>query len=947
MSQYFEKYPFQKDKMVYSPMRKLFKLTSGAKKSLKRNSFEKKSQKSISSNNFKNNNENLNKMVKQRNQSLKDINDNNMLNFINNNLKNSIFTTYNNDLIKTRNNNNNYIQLQNNIININNNQYSYKQNVINNISSNSVKKRKIITPNYKESNINKNKKNKEKLKAKNNQIIHNKNMYASRGVFKYIINKNKGSNNCKININNKINMTNKKNKEYKNNIYELEMTYSNKYLFSSRVNTRNHVQKINNNKTNNKAKNKTNLAKTLDNNLIKKNNKTKGVELNNRNTQEKKDINIKNKNTNINIITEEVNHKSTINIEHTINEKSNDEKNRIKTYFSSLLNSKIYSPKKCLSRIQSQENIYNKKIMPGWNNKNKSMENLTEFPYMKKNSSYIIKQKGNVTDDEIYNIKPDIYPEIKINLKNKVKPLNKNNSIIFGSDIRNNMMKDNSNSFSLKNNLSFTYNKNIIKDDNSSINSKQNKSTNLKINNTINNKEYANTNFDIDTNVYVLQDNMNEEKIISSFISYTELNYIIISLEKMKDIFDSLSNDNKNIFSIKYCFEFINYIYNYNIDNYISNAIIDIMDMDNRKIFNNYFLFAIVIIYDVISNGKKLFNNLKILVKESIKLMYTNIIIIINYSKDIIVSKKNLFLEKIINNINKRYIKNKNLFIEDNEYLLINKNQDSVLSPKDKLNYNLNFIIRNIHTIINNMKQSENYNLFMQIFKQINNISLENIYEFFINNILEVNIINSTLKVSSNILANRNNNNNIKYKLKPPKKLYTLIISLDETLIHFKIDNINKNNNKGVIQLRPWLNEFLTEIKPYYEIIVFSNGDKKYTELILNAIDKNKFFFDNILWREHCFIMNNALVKDINIIGRDINKVVIVDNLIQNYRLQKENGINIKSFYGEVNDKILLELGKILIKIRKYGGDVRKAIKYYKDDIINKISSNIYSDFYK
>ena len=88
-------------------------------------------------------------------------------------------------------------------------------------------------------------------------------------------------------------------------------------------------------------------------------------------------------------------------------------------------------------------------------------------------------------------------------------------------------------------------------------------------------------------------------------------------------------------------------------------------------------------------------------------------------------------------------------------------------------------------------------------------------------------------------------------------------------------------------------------------------------------------------------------ISDISILGRDITKVIIVDNLIQNYRLQIENGINIKSFYGEINDKILLELGKILIKIKKYGGDVRKAIKYYREDIINKISSNIYSEFYK
>ena len=166
-------------------------------------------------------------------------------------------------------------------------------------------------------------------------------------------------------------------------------------------------------------------------------------------------------------------------------------------------------------------------------------------------------------------------------------------------------------------------------------------------------------------------------------------------------------------------------------------------------------------------------------------------------------------------------------------------------------------------------------------------------------------------------------------------------------MLHFKIDKKTKNNNKGVIQLRPWLNEFLSEIKPYYEIIAFSNGDKKYTELILNAIDKNKIFFDNKLNRNNCIIMNNDFVKDISILKKDINKIIIVDNLVQNYRLHLENGINIKSFYGEINDKILLELKKILIKIAKLGGDTRTGIKYFRDDIINKVSSNVYIDYYK
>ena len=912
---------YKMDKMIYSPIRKLFNLTSSVKKRLKRNSFEKRNKKNISSNILNNNKENINKQ-KKKNQSLIDIDDNNMKNYINNNLKSSIFNTYAN---------NNYIQLQNNIININNNQYSYKQNVINNINSNNEKKEKILSPPNKISNIINNKIKKEKQKNKKDKN-NNKNIYTSRGVFKYKINKNKTNNNTNINTNNNIN---KKKKEYKNNIIELEMPYSSRYLFSSKKSEHNPVPKRNSNKIiNNKIK--SNISKTINNSIEKRKNKIKDIEINYRNIHKNSDLNMNNINTNT--IMEEIKHNSTINnygnqiglnIDKTLNNK------QINTIFSTLLDNNIYSPKKCLNRIHSQENIYNNSNKIFMKKKNKSLKNLKGFTYKKKNSSYKIKQKEN-SDDLIYNIKPDIYPEIKINLRNKIKPLNKNNSVVYKNDTRNLIIND-SDFIIPKNNLSFVYIKNKIKGNELSFNSNTNRIKNIKINNTFSNIN-ENTYFDIDTKEYVLQDNIKEEEIISSFISYTELNYIIILLEKIKDIFDSFSYNN-NHFILKYCFEFLNFMYNYNVDNYISNAIINIIDMENRKILNNYFLFAIVIIYDLILREKKIFNDLNILVKETIKLIYANIIIIINYSKEI--SQKNLFLEKIINNINTKYIQNKDLYIDDNEYLLINKNKNS---PEDKINYNLNFIIRNIHSFINNIKNSKNYNYFLEIFKNINNIPFENIYDFYINNIYQINIINSTLSIASKIIQNKSNNIP---KNKISSNKYILLISLDETLIHFKIDDKNKNNNKGVIQLRPFLNEFLTEIKPYYEIIVFSNGDKKYTELILNAIDKNKIFFDNKLYREHCTIINNDFVKDINIIGKDISKIIIVDNLIQNYRLQIANGINIKSFYGEINDKILLELGNILVKIAKLGKDIRKGIAYYRDDIINKISSNIYLNYYK
>ena len=897
--------------IIYSPIGRLFNLSSSVKTRLKNSSFEKRTQKNIIFSKGKSNNENekdtkIINPIKRKEQSVKGINDNNTFNYMNNN---SIINTYaNNDY---NNNKKNYIHLQNNIININNNQFSCRKNIINNIILNN--KRKIVSPSF---NSNNNKKKKEKnIKSKKGQLNNNKNITA----FKYNINKNKPSNN--YNINNSKDKSRNRNKEYKNNVPDLKMPYLNKYIFTSRIYNENQkIMKRNDNKENSIIKNKINLSQTIDNDKMK--NKIKDIEIDNRNTIRESELNI---NT-INNVTEEIKFNSTVtnynNISlgnYSIIKKTN--RYTINTNMMSLLDNNIYSPKRGIAHIHSQENIYynnnnkiknNEKINFLYKNRNKSLKNLSGFTYKKKNSSYILQKK-----DKTYNIKPDIYPEIKINLKCRIKPLNKNNSAIYESKH--------------KSDLNCVYKKNKILRCGSESCPRSNKLNKFKDDN------------DIDTKECLLQNSINNEETISSFISNRELNYIILLLEKIKDIFDSLILNNDYLI-LKYCFEFINYIYNYNIDNYISNSIINIIDLETRKILNNYFIFSIVVIYDLILKEKKLFNNLKILVKESIKLIYSNIIIIINYSKDNIISSNNIFLNTIINNINIQYMKNKDLFIDDNEYLLLKQNNNSIISPEDKLNYNLNFIIKNIHTIINNTKKTKDYKLFIQIFQQMNNISLENIYDFFINNIFQINIINSTLAIGSKLFFQNNNDIN---KIILNKKKYTLLISLDGTLIHFKIDNKNKNNNKGIIQLRPGLKEFLSDIKPYYEIIAFSNGDKKYTDILINSLDKNRIFFQNKLYREHCTRINNDFVKDLSKLDKDMKKIIIVDNLVQNYRLNLENGINIKSFYGEINDKILQELGNILIKIAKLGGDIRRGISYYKDDIINKVSSNIYCHYYK
>ena len=154
---------------------------------------------------------------------------------------------------------------------------------------------------------------------------------------------------------------------------------------------------------------------------------------------------------------------------------------------------------------------------------------------------------------------------------------------------------------------------------------------------------------------------------------------------------------------------------------------------------------------------------------------------------------------------------------------------------------------------------------------------------------------------------------------------------------------IDMKKGIGILYLRPNLENFLEVIKDYYEIIPFTSASRDYADIALDLIEKNERnkYFDFRLYREHTTQFGTKYIKDLSKLGRDLSKVIIVDNLSQCFKLNKENGILISSFFGEdENDKALIELQKILIKIYYDNDDIRKGLVKYKDDIFNKISQN-------
>ena len=205
------------------------------------------------------------------------------------------------------------------------------------------------------------------------------------------------------------------------------------------------------------------------------------------------------------------------------------------------------------------------------------------------------------------------------------------------------------------------------------------------------------------------------------------------------------------------------------------------------------------------------------------------------------------------------------------------------------------------------------------------------IFLFFTNN---SNIdINASLKDISNLFLLYYTNYKTlleKNKVHPPflppldtnKYKYSLILDLDETLVHYI-----EEENKAYVQVRPYADFFLNEMAKYFELIIFTAAAEDYADIVLNELDKNKVI-NYKLYRKHTDQMNGIFVKDLRKIGRDLDKILIVDNNKDNFSLQPENGLHICSFVGDQDDDELYNLSEDLMKIiRSDKNDIRPVIK--------------------
>ena len=625
--------------------------------------------------------------------------------------------------------------------------------------------------------------------------------------------------------------------------------------------------------------------------------------------------------------------------------------------FNSTLRNILYQKNKMNNNIEKKNSIINKRIF---------MTPKIETKFSNNSSSVttprvIIK---NFNYNNVYNISIDKYKNnnnknYSTNTSNKKpyqnytynKPKTTSNvNINIKSDINNN----NINYTNI--NRKFTYTR---------INSAKNILTNRKIKiNLVNknekdiniNKKIYNAVNDSNNNNYYLPFNLNDindilDKIHSIIIllSKNQEKYIYINCHEffnfynkcsLKKLFPSFFKNNHKLIldsAINLCLFSLITIYHLSSENLMTNNIVNIVERILLFCKINFALFIkqIEIKYSI-NNLENIFKkyliskNIDIITKEedlintiyqNSKSMTNDIKLILNFYKSINIQ----FYNKLINKFNNISIQSESDFISFyfNDIYKNNKNNINNIFHISKINAisrsrNTSLNLNNSHI---NCFSPKKRNVFGDLSIKKNN-----------NENNETKIINNKLIKKKFVKRKKETKIENPFIKSPLMKKYSLILSLDKTLSY-------KNNKTNAIILRNGLFSFLSTIKPFFELILFSIDSQDVSYPIINMIENDKKYFDYKFYKDHCVLYKNNLIKDVTLIGRDLSKIIIVDNNETCFELNKENGIKISSFYGDNNDNKLFELKNILKEIYfKNYNDVRLALKEFHNDIINKVS---------
>jgi TFIIF-interacting CTD phosphatase-like protein len=152
-----------------------------------------------------------------------------------------------------------------------------------------------------------------------------------------------------------------------------------------------------------------------------------------------------------------------------------------------------------------------------------------------------------------------------------------------------------------------------------------------------------------------------------------------------------------------------------------------------------------------------------------------------------------------------------------------------------------------------------------------------------------------------------------------------IALDLDGTLIHSTFKpmtddafRIRVNKRHVYIEVRPGAIDALITLSELCELFVFTSSKQPYATQIVDKIapfipEENRFYSDS------CQLMSGYSVKNLNLLRRPLDSVVLIDDIMGSALLHPRNIIGVPSWMGEPCDELWSrQLGPMLMGIAKY-----------------------------
>ncbi len=262
------------------------------------------------------------------------------------------------------------------------------------------------------------------------------------------------------------------------------------------------------------------------------------------------------------------------------------------------------------------------------------------------------------------------------------------------------------------------------------------------------------------------------------------------------------------------CFEWWNFYFNCSLSGKFEYYFKEELHKNAVRDYGNMEMLAIIICYDS-SHTKALFEKIQNILKSILSLVHQNYLTMCDYfiSKVSTDSLGNLWVTKLKSLVFSKMTSYKNTTNYKNS---INYSYISEIKANNScINDYIRIVLKNYNTT-----NKEVTNSLIQYLKNLSSLNNQILNDFFRNKIIRVTNKNASVLASQLDLKDEYGLVTAPYLKTEAIKDYTLVLDLDETLIHFKIDE--SDDNKGLLRLRPGIYDFLDSVSQYYELVIFT-----------------------------------------------------------------------------------------------------------------------------